>query len=91
MIQQHFLFVNLFVGAIKKAGNARRKLLAYRSFFYIQTMQNGKVDFAQFPIASKKRATPAGSCLAYRSFFHIQTMQNGKVGSPQFPMAQKSE
>ena len=29
----------------KKAGNARRRLLAYPSFSYIETMQNGKVDF----------------------------------------------
>ena len=35
----------------KKAGNARWKLLAYPSFVCIQTMQNGKVNFEQFPIA----------------------------------------
>ena len=35
---------------IKKAGNARSKLLAYRSFSRIQTMQNGKIVFALFPI-----------------------------------------
>ena len=35
----------------EKVGNAHPKLLAYPSFDYIQTMQNGKVSFAQFPIA----------------------------------------
>ncbi|MBE6665008.1 MAG: hypothetical protein E7603_02130 [Ruminococcaceae bacterium] len=34
----------------KKVGNARSKLLAYPSFAYIQTMQNGKIHFAQFPM-----------------------------------------
>jgi len=34
----------------KKAGNARWKLLAYPSFACIQTMQNGKIHFAQFPM-----------------------------------------
>jgi len=29
----------------KKAGNARRKLLAFLRFVRIKTMQNGKVDF----------------------------------------------
>ena len=32
----------------KKAGNARWKLLAYRSFYYIQTMQKGEVDLSNF-------------------------------------------
>jgi hypothetical protein len=36
-----------------KAGNARRKLLAYRSYSCIQTTQNGEVDFAQFPMVQK--------------------------------------
>jgi len=34
----------------KKAGNARRKLLAYCVFSCIQAMQNGEADLAQFPI-----------------------------------------
>ena len=34
----------------KKAGNARWRLLAYRSYSCIQTTQNGEVDFAQFPM-----------------------------------------
>jgi hypothetical protein len=38
----------------KKSGNARRKLLAYPSFACVQTMQNGKVDFVQFPIVQEK-------------------------------------
>jgi len=32
----------------KKVDNAHSKLLAYPTFVYIQTMQNGKVHFAQF-------------------------------------------
>ena len=32
----------------KKAGNARRKLLAYRSFCYIQTTRNGEVEWINF-------------------------------------------
>ena len=32
----------------KKAGNARWKLLAYRSFSCIQAMQNGEVDSSNF-------------------------------------------
>lgn len=35
----------------KKADNVRWKLLAYPSFSYIRTMQNGKVDFEQFLVA----------------------------------------
>jgi len=34
----------------KKAGNAHSKLLAYRSYSCIQTMQNGEVDSLQFPM-----------------------------------------
>ncbi|MBR6744886.1 MAG: hypothetical protein IKM00_06715, partial [Clostridia bacterium] len=34
----------------KKAGNARRKLLAYRSSACIETMRNGEDHFAQFPM-----------------------------------------
>ena len=34
----------------KKAGNARRKVLAYRSFPHHGARQNGEVHFAQFPI-----------------------------------------
>jgi len=34
----------------EKAGNARWRLLAYPSLSCIQTMQNGKVEFTQFPI-----------------------------------------
>jgi len=37
----------------KKAGNARRKLLAFLHFVRIKTMQNGKVDSPQFPIGQK--------------------------------------
>jgi len=33
-----------------KTGNARQKLLAYPSFACIQTMQNSKIHFAQFPM-----------------------------------------
>ena len=40
----------IFRDNTQKAGNARSKLLAYRSFSYIQTMPNGEVDFAQFLI-----------------------------------------
>jgi hypothetical protein len=32
----------------KKVDNAHRKLLAYLSFAYIETMQNGKVDLRNF-------------------------------------------
>ena len=32
----------------KKAGNTHRKLLAYQSFAYVETMQNGKVDLHNF-------------------------------------------
>ena len=39
-----------YIYSLQKVGNAHRKLLAYRSFFYIQAMQNAKVDFAQIPI-----------------------------------------
>jgi len=39
---RHYLNLNNYS---KKAGNARRRLLAYPSFSYIETMQNGKVDF----------------------------------------------
>ena len=35
----------------KKVGNAHSKLLAYPSSNYIETIQNGKVGFAQFPIS----------------------------------------
>ena len=38
---------------IKKVGNAHRKLLAYPSSVCIQTTQNGKVDFKQFPDSIK--------------------------------------
>ncbi|MBQ2988582.1 MAG: hypothetical protein IJD59_05715 [Clostridia bacterium] len=38
----------------KKAGNARRKFLAYRSLACIQTIQNGEVEFAQFPMVQEK-------------------------------------
>ena len=34
----------------QKAGNARWNLLAYQKFACIEAMQNGKVDFAQFPM-----------------------------------------
>ena len=34
----------------KKAGNTHSKLLAYPSSSGIHTMQNSKVDFAQFPM-----------------------------------------
>ena len=39
------IFLKYFLNFFKKAGNARRRLLAYPSFSYIETMQNGKVDF----------------------------------------------
>jgi len=32
----------------KKVGNAHSKLLAYCSFFYIKTTQNGKVNSSNF-------------------------------------------
>ena len=41
----------------KKAGNARRKVLAYRSFPHHGARQNGEVHFAQFPIGQKSACT----------------------------------
>ena len=35
---------------IIKAANCRSRLLAYFSFSYVQTMQNGEVDLKQIPI-----------------------------------------
>ena len=32
----------------QKVGNAHSKLLAYPSFAYIETIQNGKIDFRNF-------------------------------------------
>jgi GH25 family lysozyme M1 (1,4-beta-N-acetylmuramidase) len=40
----------------KKAGNARWKLLAYRSFSCVQTTQNGKLIIEQFPMIQKTHA-----------------------------------
>ena len=37
----------------KKVGNAHRKLLACPSLSCVQTMQNGKIEFEQFPIVKK--------------------------------------
>ena len=37
----------------KKAGNARRRLLAYSNFACIEAMRNGKAHFAQFPMIQK--------------------------------------
>ena len=42
----------------KKAGNARRRLLAYRSFVYIKIMQNGEVDLAQIFTVQKNAQPP---------------------------------
>ena len=37
-----------FIVYYKKAGNARRNLLAYLSFFYHKTRQNGENDLSNF-------------------------------------------
>ena len=41
----------------KKAGNARRKVLAYRSFPHHGARQNGEVQFVQFPMVQKSACT----------------------------------
>ena len=42
-----YIFINFGIKS-KKAGNTRRKLLAYPSFACIQTMLNGKIDLRNF-------------------------------------------
>jgi len=44
------IFFRAIAYGIKKASNARRKLLAYYVFSCIQAIQNGEADPAQFPI-----------------------------------------
>ena len=75
--------VDICLTASKKAGNARWKLLAYHSFYYIQTMQNGEVDSSNF-LWNKKVGNAHSKLLAYRSFSCIQTMQNGEVDLSNF-------
>ncbi len=49
-----------------KVGNAHSKWLAYPGFACIQTMQNGKADFALFPIVqeSVRKHTPRAVILS---------------------------
>lgn len=49
-------FQILCYNIFKKAGNARRQLLAYQSFPHPQAQPNGEVDLEQIPMAQVTKA-----------------------------------
>jgi hypothetical protein len=62
---------------MKKAGNARRRLLAYRHFVYIHAMQTARLILRKF-LYFKKTGNARRRLLAYRHFAYIQAIQTAR-------------